>query len=101
MSEKKETKTNGGSYEVLRNVKLDGKEYVPGDKISMKKTEAEPLIVGGAIGGSGSYKKSVAEAEVVSLGDSKAIKELVDDLKGTIQDQKHVIQRQQEQLAKK
>lgn len=103
MSEKRETKTNGsGSYEVLRNVKLDGNEYVPGDKItSMKKADAEPLILSGAIGGAGSYKKSQADAEVVALGDPKAIKEMVDELKAENVSLKKENKAFQEQLAKK
>ena len=93
-------KQSNGSYEVLTNVKLDGKNYTPGDKISVKKADAESLVTTGVIGGSGSYKKSQAEAEVVSLGDAAAIGDLVKELKAEIQDLKNENLGLREQLAK-
>ncbi len=96
-------KSNGSSsYEVLSNVKHDGKDYVPGDKIPItKKAESEPLILAGVIGGPGSYKKAKAEAEVVAMGDPKEIKGLVDELRAEVQELKNLNKGLREQLAKK
>ena len=100
MSETK--KSNGTSYEVLSNVKHDGKDYVPGDKIQItKKAESEPLILVGVIGGTGSYKKMIAESEVVAMGDPKEIKGLVDELRAEVQELKNLNKGLREQLAKK
>ena len=102
MSAKPAEKSNGNSYEVLLNIKHDGKPYVPGEKITLKnKSEAEPLILSGAIGSSGSYKKKLAESEVVAMGDPKEIKGLVDELRAEIQDLKNMNKALREQLAKK
>ena len=99
MSEKK---NNGNSFEVLMNVKHDKISYIPGDKISINNKEvSDPLILSGAIGGSGSFKKAKAEAEMVALGDSKDVKILVDDLKVEIMNLKKEKQGLQEHLAKK
>ena len=84
------------------NVKHDKISYIPGDKISInKKEDSDPLILSGAIGGSGSYKKAQSEAAAVALGDSKEIKILVDDLKVEVMNLKTETQGLRERLAKK
>ena len=82
------------SYECLGKVKLaKDKEFAPGDPITGSKADMESLLLSGAVGEKGSFKKLQAEEEVKSVGDPEAVKKLIQDLKNEIVDQKVEIQK--------
>ena len=79
-------------YECLRSVSLGPEKsdkYAPGDPISKAPNDViEKLLISGAVGEKGSFKKLQAEEEVKAVGDPEAVKKLVDDLRNQIADLK-------------